>query len=171
VGHFLAAVGVFHGQVKGLRVDGCHIHAPAFGRVGFRLLQLDELGEVGVVERVGLPHVAARVELVEPDFAGWRAFFKEEHDGLHTRADEGAAGAVEHGVEVAFFEEFLPQAHRGVVGVREEGVLDDDARTATGLKDFDEVLEEEERGLAGADGEVLLHFLALLPAEGGDWRR
>ncbi len=29
----------------------------------------DELGEVGVVERVGLAHVAAGVELVEPDLA------------------------------------------------------------------------------------------------------
>ena len=129
-------------------------------------MQRDELGEVGVVEWVGLSHVAAGVELVEPDFAGGRTFFEEEHDGLHARADEGAAGAVEDGVEVAFFEEFLPQADGGVVGVRQEGVLDDDARAATGLEDFDEVLEEEERGLAGADGEVLLHFLALFATEG-----
>ena len=163
---FLAAVGVLHGQIKRLRINGRHVHAPAFGRVGFGLLQGDELGEVGVVERVGLAHVAAGVELVEPDLARLRAFLKEEHDGLHARADERAAGAVEHGVEVAFFEEFLAQADGGVVGVGEEGVLDDDAGAATGLEDFDEVLEEEERGLAGADGEVLLHFLALFAAEG-----
>lgn len=163
---FLAAVGVLHGQIKGLRVDGRHVHAPAFGRVGFGLLQRDELGEVGVVERVGLPHVATGVELVEPDLARLRAFLKEEHHRLHARADERAAGAVEHGVEVAFFEELLAQADGGVVGVGEEGVLDDDAGAASGLEDFDEVLEEEERGLAGADGEVLLHFLALFAAEG-----
>ncbi len=163
---FLAAVRVLHGEVEGLRVDGRHVHTPAFGRVGFALLQRDELGEVGVVERVGLAHVAAGVELVEPDFARGHAFLEEEHDGLHARADERAAGAVEHGVEVAFFEEFLAQADGGVVCVRQKGVLDDDAGAASSLEDFDEVLEEEERCLAGADGEVLLHFLALFAAEG-----
>ena len=163
---FLAAVGVLHGQIKRLRVDGRHVHTPAFGRVGFGLLQLDELREVGVVEWVGLAHVTAGVELVEPDLARLRAFLKEEHYGLHARADERAAGAVEHGVEVTFFEELLAQADGRVVGVGEEGVLDDDAGAASGLEDFDEVLEEEERGLAGADGEVLLHFLALFAAEG-----
>ena len=69
-------------------------------------------------------------------------------------------------MEVAFFEELLAQADGGVVGVGEEGVLDDDPGAASGLEDLDEVLEEEERGLAGADGEVLLHFLALFAAEG-----
>ena len=69
-------------------------------------------------------------------------------------------------MEVAFFEEFLPKADGGVIGVREEGVLDDDSRAASGLEDFSEMLEEEERCLAGADGEVLLHFLALFAAEG-----
>jgi len=48
-------------------------------------------------------------------------------------------------VEVAFFEELLAQADGGVVGVGEEGVLDDDA---------------------GADGEVLLNFGPFLAAEG-----
>ena len=163
---FFTTVGVLHGQIKRLRVDRRHVHAPALWRVGFAFLEFDELGEVGVVERVGLAHVAAGVELVEPDLARLRAFLKEEHDGLHARADERAAGAVEHGVEVAFFEELLAQADGGVVGVGEEGVLDDDAGAAAGLEDFDEVLEEEERGLAGADGEVLLHFLALFAAEG-----
>ena len=46
VGDFLAAVGVLHGEIKGLRVDGCYVHAPAFGRVGFGLLQFGELSEV-----------------------------------------------------------------------------------------------------------------------------
>ena len=95
-----------------------------------------------------------------------RALLKEEHDGLHARADERAAGAVEHGVQVAFFEKLLAQTDRGVVGVGKEGVFDDHPRTAAGLENFDEVLKKEERRLAGADGEVLLHFLAFLAAEG-----
>ena len=142
------------------------VHAPALGRVGEGLLQLHELGEVVVVERVGLAEVAAGVELVEPDLARRRAFLEEEHHGLHARALERAAGAVEHGVQVAAFQQQLAQAHRGVVGVGEEGVLDDHAAAPAGLEDLDEVLEEQERRLAGADGEVLLHLLALLAAEG-----
>ncbi len=39
------------------------------------------------------------------------------------------------------------------------------AGAASGLEDFDEVLQEEGRGLAGANGEVLLHLLALFAAE------
>jgi hypothetical protein len=69
-------------------------------------------------------------------------------------------------VEVAFFEELLAQADGGVVGVGEEGVLDDDAGAATGFQNPDEVLEEEVSGLAGADGEVLLNFGPFLAAEG-----
>jgi hypothetical protein len=143
-----------------------HVHAPALGRVGKGLLQFDELGQVVVVERVGLAQVAAGVELVVPDLARGRALLEEQHHGLHARALEGAAGAVEHGVQVAAFQQQLAQADRGVVGVGEEGVLDDDAAAAAGLEHLDEVLEEQEGGLAGADGEVLLHLLALLAAEG-----
>lgn len=162
---FLAAVGVLHRQIKRSRVDGRHIHAPAFGRVGFGFLQRDELGEVGVVERVGFPHVAAGVELVKPHLASLRAFLKEQHHSFHASALKRAAGAVEHRVQIALLQQFLAQGHRGVVGVGEEGVLDHDASTASGLEDLDEVLEEEKRGLAGADGEVLLHFLALFAAK------
>ena len=158
--------GFFTERSKVCLVDALGVHAPALGRVGEGLLQLHELGEVGVVERVGLAEVAAGVELVEPDFARRRAFLEEEHHGLHARALERAAGAVEHGVEVAAFQQELAQAHGGVVGVGEEGVLDDHAAAPAGLEDFDEVLEEEEGGLAGADGEVLLHLLALFAAEG-----
>ena len=39
-------------------------------------------------------------------------------------------------------------------------------RSPAGLEDFDEVLEEEEGGLAGADGEVLLYLMTFLAAEG-----
>ena len=115
------------------------------GRVGKGLLQLHELGQVVIIQRVGLAQVAARVELVEPDFAGRRAFLEEEHHGLHARALEGAAGAVEHGVEVAAFQQKLAQAHGGVVGVGEEGVFDDHAAASAGFQNLDEVLEEEKR--------------------------
>ena len=162
---FLAPVGVLHGQIKGLRVDGRHVHAPAFGRVGFGFLQRDELGEVGVVERVGLPHVAAGVELVEPDLARLLPLLEEEDDGLHACTLERAAWAIEHRVQIAALDQQLAQRDRGVVGVRQEGVLNHDARTATGAKDLDEVLEEEERGLARADREVLLDLRTLLAAE------
>ena len=69
-------------------------------------------------------------------------------------------------MEVAAFQQEFPQAHGGVVGIAQKGVLDDDAAASAGFEDFDEVLEEEEGGLAGADGEVLLHLGALLAAEG-----
>ena len=164
--YFLTAVRVLHGEVEGRFVDALGVHAPGLGRVGKGLLKLDKLGEVGVVERVDLAQVAARVELVEPDLARGRAFLEEEHHGLHARALERAAGAVEHGVKVAVFQQQLAQAHRGVVGVGEEGVLNDDAAAPASFQHPDEVLEEEEGGLPGAYWEVLLHFLALLAAEG-----
>ena len=163
---FLAAVGVLHGEVERRRVDVLRVHGPRLVRVGELLLQLDELGQVVVVERVGLAEVAAGVELVEPDLAGRRAFLEEQHHGLHARPLERAAGAVEHGVQVAAFQQQLPQAGRGVVGVRQERVLDDHAAPPAGLEHLDEVLQEQERRLAGADRKVLLHFLALLAAEG-----
>ena len=40
---------------------------------------------------------------------------------------------------------------RGVVGVGEEGVLDDDATTPAGLENLDEVLKEKKSRLARAD--------------------
>ena len=69
-------------------------------------------------------------------------------------------------MKVAFFKQFLAQADGRVVGVGKKSVLDDNAAASTSLEDFDEVLKKEERGLAGADGKVLLHFLALFAAEG-----
>ena len=69
-------------------------------------------------------------------------------------------------MELAAFQEELPEAHRGVVGVGEECVLDDDASATSGLEHLDEVLKEEEGCLAGADRKILLDFLSLLAAEG-----
>ena len=130
-------------------------------------MQLHELGKIVVVERIGLAKIAAGVELVEPDLPRRCAFLEEQHHGLHARALERAAGAVEHGMEVAAFQQELAQAHRGVVGVGKKGVLDDHAAAPASLEDFDEVLEKQERGLTGADGEVLLHFGRSLPPNGG----
>ena len=54
------------------------------------------------------------------------AFIEEEDDGFDAGALEGAAGAVEDGVEVGGFEEHLAKGYRGIVGVAQERVLDDD---------------------------------------------
>lgn len=129
-------------------------------------MERDEVGEVRLAQGVGLAEVAVEIELIVPHAARRLALVEEEDDGLDARAGEDAAGEVEDGVEVAGFEEELPQGHGGVVGVREEGVLDDDARPAARLEDLDEVLEEEEGGLAGLDREVLLDLGALLATEG-----
>ena len=77
------------------------------GRVGEGLLKSDELRQIVIVERVGLAEVAAGVELVVPDLARWRAFLEEEDHSLDARPLEGSAGAVEHGVEVAAFQQQL----------------------------------------------------------------
>ena len=122
---------------------------PGFGGVGEGFLELDEFGEVVVIERIGFAQVAAGIELVVPDFAGWRAFFEKEDNGFDACALKRAAGTVEDGVEVAGFEKQLAQADGGIVRVGEESVFDNDAAAAAGFENFDEVLEEEEGGFAG----------------------
>src|SRR5204863_8778205 len=102
-----------------------------------------------------------------PDFPRGRAFLEEEHHGLDARAEESATWVIEHAIAVAAFQEKFAQAHGSVVAVREESVFDDHATAAPGLEHLDEVLEEEKCGLAGADGEVLLNFLALLAPDRG----
>jgi len=57
----------------GFLVDGLGVQGPGLGRIGAGLSQQNELGEVGVVEGVGLAEIAAGVELVIPDLAGLRA--------------------------------------------------------------------------------------------------
>jgi len=166
VGHFLAAVGIFNGQVINCLVYVGNVYTPALGRVGLCFLQLNEFSQVVIIERVGFAEVAAGIELIAPDFSRGCSFLKEKHDGFDARALKRAAGAVEHGMEVAAFQQVLAEADGGVIGVGEEGVLDDDAGAATSFENFDVMLEEEVGGLTGADGEVLLHFLAFLTAEG-----
>ena len=79
MGDFFAAARVLHRQVEGFLVDGLGVDGPALGRVGLGLLQLHELGQVVVVQGIGLAQVAAGVELVEPGLARGRAFVEEEH--------------------------------------------------------------------------------------------
>jgi len=69
-------------------------------------------------------------------------------------------------VQVALFEELFAEAYRRVVGVGEEGVLDDDACPTTCLENFYEVLKKEEGCFAGFDGKVLLDLFAFFAAEG-----
>ena len=77
MGDFLAAVRVLHGEIEGFRIDVRHFHAPTLGRVEEGFLELDEFGEIGVVKRVGFPHVATDIELIEPDFPGGCALVEE----------------------------------------------------------------------------------------------
>src|SRR5665648_201005 len=121
--HYLAAVRVLGGEVPRDLVDVGRVHAPALGRVGLGLLQLDELSEILIVQRVRLAEVPPRIELVVPDPPRRRALLEEEHHGLHAGALEGAAGAIEHGVQVAAFQHELPQAHRGIVAVERKVFL------------------------------------------------
>ena len=70
-------------------------------------------------------------------------------------------------MQVAAFQQELSQANRGVVGIGEEGVLDDHAGSAAGFEHLDKMLEEEEGRFARADGEVLLNLPRSLPPKGG----
>ena len=98
--------------------------------------------------------------MVVPHLAGWFAFFEKEDDCFDSCTLEGPTREVEDGVEVAVLQQELAQAHRGIVGVREKGVFDDDTCAATCAEDLDEVLEKEEGGLACFDREVLLDLAA-----------
>ena len=70
-------------------------------------------------------------------------------------------------MQVAAFQQQLALAHRGVIGVGKKRVLDDHAAASARFEDLDEVLEEQEGGLAGADQEVLCTSLRSLPPNGG----
>ncbi len=166
MGDFLTAVGILHREVEGRLINTLNVNAPTLGRVGEGLVQLHELCKVVVIERIGLTHVSSGIKLVVPNFACGCAFLKEQHNGLNPSAQERAAGTVEHGMQIAAFQQMLAEADGGIVGVTQECVLDDDAGAATGFEDFDVMLEKEVGGLASADGEILLHFLAFLAAEG-----
>ena len=67
-------------------------------------MQLHELGEVVVVERVGLAEVMARIELIIPNLASRRAFLEEEYHSLYTCTLKRSSRAVKHSVQVAAFQ-------------------------------------------------------------------
>jgi hypothetical protein len=72
----LAAVRVLHGEVVGHRVDGFGVQGPGFRGIRKILLELDELGQIGIIQRVDFAEIAAGIELLEPDLASLRAFFE-----------------------------------------------------------------------------------------------
>ena len=125
--YLFASVGIPNGEVEGGLVDALGIYAPALGRVGEGLLQLNELCEVVIIEGIRLSEGSTGIKLVEPDVSRRCAFLKEEHHCLYTSTLERTAGAVEHRVKVAAFQQQLAQAHGGIVSVGQEGVLDDHA--------------------------------------------
>ena len=101
---FRASARVFHRQIIGGCVNRRDLDAPAFRAMSLGFLQFDKLGQVGIIKRVGLAQVAARVKLIEPDLARGRSFLEKQHHGLDPRALKRAAGAVEYGVQVAAFQ-------------------------------------------------------------------
>jgi len=74
---------------------------------------------------------------------------------------EHSGRKVQNRVEVAIFQEFLTQFNGGVIGVGQEGILDDNTGVATCFEVLDEVFQEEVRRFSGLDGEVLLDLLTL----------
>jgi hypothetical protein len=75
---------------------------------------------------IGLPEAAAGIKFVVPNLACWHALLKKQNDGIDASTGEGALRAIEDRMEVS--RKFLAQRQRRVVGVREEGVFDDDCR-------------------------------------------
>ena len=141
--HFFLFVGILDRQIICCRIDARHIGRPGIRGVCLRLLELDELGEILLGERIALSEVPIEVELVVPDPLRRSPLREEEDDGLDSGSREGAAGQIEDRMEVAGFEQEFPQRNRSIVGIREEGVLDDDSRTSSCFEDFNEMLKEE----------------------------
>src|SRR4029077_21248573 len=108
----------------------------------------------------------AGIELVIPDLARGCALVEEKHHRLHARALKRAAGTVEHSMQIAAFQQQLAQVHRDIVAIRYKCILDEYASALAALEHLDEVLQEQVRGLASADREILLHFLPLTATKG-----
>lgn len=83
---FFATVRVLHREIERRLINALGVHAPAFERVGESLLQLHELGEVSVVERVRLAEAASGVELVVPNLARFATLVEAQHQGLYACA-------------------------------------------------------------------------------------
>lgn len=141
-------------------------HTPRILALRLALLQGDKLLEVCLGEGIGLAERTVEIQLVEPHLAGRLALPEEENHGLDARLED-ARRQIEHRMQVALLEQLAPQGYRRIVGVAQEGVLDDDARFAARPQILDEVFQKEIGGLARLDGEVLLHLAPLLASEGG----
>ena len=85
----------------------------------------------------------------EPDILGRRALFEEQHYRFHACACEHAAGQIEYRVQVAGFQQQLPQTDGCVVGIAQEGVFDHHPGFSARFQDFDEVLQENILKTAG----------------------
>ncbi|MEY3933561.1 MAG: hypothetical protein RLZZ606_160, partial [Actinomycetota bacterium] len=59
---------------------------------------------------------------------------------------------------VARLKQLLAKSYGRVVGITQEGVLDNNASLTTCLEYFDKVLQEQRRGFPSLDGEVLLYL-------------
>ena len=128
-------------------------------------LQRDEILQVVVVERIGLAEIAAGIELVEPDLPRRRALLEEQHHGLHARALERAAGQSSTVCRLQLSSSSLRSATEALsVFDRNVFLMTMPARPPA-FSDLDEMLQEQERGLAGLDREILLHLRPLLAAE------
>src|ERR1700686_4583079 len=158
----LAAVRILHRKIEGRFVDALSVNAPRLGRICECFLQLHELGKIIIVERVGFSKIAAGIKLVIPDLPRGRAFVEEQNYRLHARALKRPAGAVKDRMQGATLQKLFAQFHGGVVGVRQESILYDHAAASSGLELGHEMLEKQERRLAGANAKILLHFRAFL---------
>jgi hypothetical protein len=160
-GGFFGGVGVLHRQVKGFGVNVFQIQKPGLLRFRKGRLEVHKLLQVIVVQRVGFAQAATGVELVVPDLLRRLALLKKQHHRLHPRPNEGAAGAVEHRVQVTARQQLSPNGAGGIVRVRQKGVFDHHRRSAPLPQHLDEVLQKQERRFPRFDREVLLHLLPL----------
>jgi hypothetical protein len=70
-------------------------------------------------------------------------------------------------MKAARLKQLLAKSYGRVVGIAQEGVLDNNASLTACLEYFDKVLQEQRRGLSSLDGEILLYLGTLLAAERG----
>ncbi|CAK8711027.1 hypothetical protein GMJAKD_00215 [Candidatus Electrothrix aarhusensis] len=154
-----------HRQIKSLLIKIGQRNGPGFLTVRKPGLQRDKLLQIPIIERIGLTHIPSRIKLIIPDLPGGLPFFKKEHHSLHPSPKKGAAGAVQHRMEIAGFEQIPAQGLGRIIRVGKKGVFDHHRSPPPSLEELDEMLEKEEGGLAGLDGEILLNLLALLAAK------
>ena len=84
---------------------------------GERRLQLHELLQVVVVERVRLAEAASGIELVVPDLSRRTTLLEEQHYGLHAGALERATRTIEDGVQVTSLKDQLAQRRAQTAGL------------------------------------------------------